>query len=103
MGNKVENVAGLKALDAWQQRYLFFGDELHVGIDAEENHTDILKGSGRTADQVRVAGVLAAQTYVIYVVGGGSSGLKIEERDPSSVVDFINQFPDIGTIQVVSS
>lgn len=79
-------------------KYLFFGDELYIG-SSDEKHKDILRGSGKTPQEVLVAGELTVfkhgdEISSIIIDGYGSIGLQIEPRDATPVADFVRLFPD---------
>ena len=91
MGNKVEKYQDLGTGD---NKYLFWGNGLHVGTNRLEEHIDILRTSGGIREEIVVAGAYTVSGNAVAVDGEGSMSLQIEKRDPGRVAEYIKSFPD---------
>lgn len=108
MGTKAETLATLltKVDYLGSNSYLFFGDELHVGDPAREQHNQILLTSNRQIEEIKVAGLYSVSPLKDMIIisgsGSGSGTLSIVEKDPKEVVEFVKSFPDFGDQEIIS-
>jgi len=99
MGNKAERCQDLGAGD---NKYLLFSGVMYIGINRFEEHREILATSGKTKDQVLVAGAYTVTERSIIVDGEGSMSLNIGRRDSTPTAEHIKSFPDAAGKNVLA-
>jgi len=99
MGEQIRSFLHLKAGAQGNKRdarFLFFEDELHIGITRDEGHQNILKSSGKSAAEILVAGTIFCffgETDAMVINCGGSVSLNIAKKDPTPVAKFVENLP----------